>query len=255
MQHETKRARAALSVIVITRDEEERIGACLDSVRDLADEIVVLDSGSTDGTLEIVAQYTDRYFSTDWPGYGIQKQRALEKASCEWILSIDADEALDEEMQSWLAHFLAEATADVAGAFLPWGVTVFGKRLDYGRSARAPLRLVRREGASFSNVQVHEELSAPSGQPAAYLEFCGNPAKNPQFLKSEFFNTISPEQSPVRSRRTSAYDSYLENQHKTEILRRWFREEVLRYRTSQPVPEYEAFSKSTVEKGLKATLA
>ena len=164
MQHESKREGASLSVIVITRDEEERIGACLDSVRDLADEIVVLDSGSTDGTLEIVAKYTDRYFSTDWPGYGVQKQRALEKARCEWVLSIDADEALDEEMQSWLARFLAEVPVDVTGAFLPWGVTVFGKRLDYGRSARAPLRLVRREGASFSSVQVHEELSAPPGR-------------------------------------------------------------------------------------------
>lgn len=155
--------RETLSVIVITQDEADRIGRCLNSVKDLADEIVVLDSGSTDATLEIVSAYTDKYFSTDWPGYGAQKQRALAKATCEWILSIDADEALDAEMQAWLADFLQQPPAAVAGAKLPWGVTVYGKRLDYGRSARAPLRLARRNGARFSEARVHEELLPGSG--------------------------------------------------------------------------------------------
>lgn len=164
MSHEPTDGSPTLSVIVITRDEEDRIGTCLESVRGVADEIVVLDSGSTDSTLDIVAQYTDRYFSTDWPGYGVQKQRALDKARGDWVLSIDADEALDADMQHWLTGFLADAPLAVSGARLPWGVTVYGKRLDYGRSARAPLRLVRREGASFSAALVHEELSAPPGR-------------------------------------------------------------------------------------------
>ena len=154
----------SLSVIVITRDEEDRIGRCLESVKALADEIIVLDSGSTDRTLEIVAAYTDKYFSTDWPGYGVQKQRALAKAKCDWVLSIDADEALDREMQRWLADFLTREQSGIAGAKLPWGVTVYGKRLDYGRSARSPLRLVRRKGACFSDARVHEELSAAPGR-------------------------------------------------------------------------------------------
>ncbi len=156
-------ARQTLSVIVITKNEEDRIGRCLDSVADLADEIVVLDSGSTDNTLEIVAQYTERHFSTDWPGFGVQKQRALEKAQCDWVLSIDADEALDSEMQQWIRDFLEQDNPGVTGAKLPWGMTVYGKRLDYGRSARSPLRLVRREGATFSDAQVHEELRPPPG--------------------------------------------------------------------------------------------
>ena len=54
----------------------------------------MLDSGSTDRTVEIVRRYTDRVWITDWPGYGPQKQRALEKTTCEWVLSIDADEEL-----------------------------------------------------------------------------------------------------------------------------------------------------------------
>lgn len=157
-------SRQSLSVIVITRDEEDRIGRCLESVKQLADEIIVLDSGSTDNTLEIVAGYTDRYFSTDWPGYGVQKQRALAKAQCDWVLSIDADEALDEEMQQWLADFLTREPSGVVGARLPWGVTVYGKRLDYGRSARSPLRLVKRRSASFTDSPVHEELHTAPGK-------------------------------------------------------------------------------------------
>jgi glycosyltransferase involved in cell wall biosynthesis len=159
----TQPSRQTLSVIVITQDEEDRVGCCLESIKALADEIIVLDSGSTDKTLDIVARYTDQYFSTDWPGYGAQKQRALAKAQCDWVLSIDADEALDLEMQGWMKEFLSREQAGVTGARLPWGVTVYGKRLDHGRSARAPLRLVRREGASFSNARVHEELNAPPG--------------------------------------------------------------------------------------------
>jgi len=157
-------SRQTLSVIIITRDEEDRIGRCLESVKALADEIIVLDSGSTDRTLEIVAAYTDKYFSTDWPGYGVQKQRALAKAQCDWVLSIDADEALDREMQRWVVDFQMQDQRDVVGVKLPWGVTVYGKRLDYGRSARAPLRLVKRKDASFSDARVHEELRTSPGR-------------------------------------------------------------------------------------------
>ncbi len=68
-----------LSVILITKNEAERLPRCLESVRGLADEIVVLDSGSTDATLEIARRYTDKvYVSPDWPGFGPQKNRVLD---------------------------------------------------------------------------------------------------------------------------------------------------------------------------------
>ncbi|MFA0125833.1 glycosyltransferase family 2 protein, partial [Vibrio sp. 10N.261.48.A2] len=97
-----------LSVIVITKNEEDRIETCLKSVVDIADELVVLDSGSTDATVEICQKYTDNVTITDWPGFGKQKQRALDKATCDWVLSIDADEALDEEMSKALVELLKQ---------------------------------------------------------------------------------------------------------------------------------------------------
>jgi len=69
----------SLSVTIIAQDEADRIEPCLQSVANWADEIIVLDSGSSDNTVDIARRYTDKVFETDWPGYGPQKQRALEK--------------------------------------------------------------------------------------------------------------------------------------------------------------------------------
>lgn len=154
----------SLSVTIITLNEADRVERCLESVKDLADEIIVYDSGSTDNTLEIVKRYTDQIWETDWPGYGIQKQRALEQASCDWVLAIDADEALDEELQASVRDLLDTDRGNTVAVKMPWAVTIYGKRLDYGRSARAPLRMVWREGASFTDAEVHEALQHAPGK-------------------------------------------------------------------------------------------
>ncbi len=153
----------SLSVTIITLNEADRIRTCLESVKELADEIIVFDSGSTDDTLNIVREYTDKVWETDWPGYGKQKQRALEHASCDWVLAIDADEALDRELQGWLARFLNTDRGNTVAVRMPWAVTLYGKRLDHGRSARAPLRMVWREGARFTDVEVHETILHADG--------------------------------------------------------------------------------------------
>jgi len=152
-----------LSVIIITLNEADRIETCLRSVAGIADEIIVLDSGSLDNTVDIVKKYTDKVFITDWPGYGPQKQRALEKATGQWVLSIDADEALSPELIHEIPQVLAGHPLEVMFK-LPWATTVFGKRLDYGRSARAIRRLFRRKGARFSNAMVHETVITPPGK-------------------------------------------------------------------------------------------
>ncbi len=154
----------SLSVTIITKNEADRIVPCLESVKDLANEIIVFDSGSTDTTVDIARQYTDKIWQTDWPGYGAQKQRALEQAKGDWVLAIDADEALDEELQESLREFLCTDREDIVAVKMKWGVTIYGKRLDYGRSARSPLRMAWREGASFSSDEVHEKMLHADGR-------------------------------------------------------------------------------------------
>ncbi|PSV19807.1 glycosyltransferase family 2 protein [Photobacterium kishitanii] len=148
----------SLSVILITKNEADRVELCLQSIAGIADEIIVLDSGSTDETVAICQRYTDNVTVTDWPGFGKQKQRALDKASCDWVLSIDADEALDEQMQQALISLLAQDTITATAYRLPWGVTLYGKTLKYGRSARSVLRLFKREGARYTLDEVHETV-------------------------------------------------------------------------------------------------
>lgn len=152
-----------LSVMIITKNESDRIEQCLLSVKDIADEIIVLDSGSTDDTVEICKRFTENVEVTDWPGFGVQKERALTKASCDWVLSIDADEALDINMQQALTQLLSQTKIDKDAYKLPWGVTIYGKTLKYGRSARSVLRLFKREGAYFTLDEVHETV-IPAGK-------------------------------------------------------------------------------------------
>lgn len=156
-------SKQSLAVIIVAQDEADRIETCLSSVKSIADEIIVLDSGSSDDTVNIARRYTTQVHETDWPGYGPQKQRALSMASSQWVLSIDADEALTPELSEEIQALLQTEPKEIAFR-LPWAVTVFGKQLDYGRSARAPLRLFRRQGARFSNDQVHEKVILPSGK-------------------------------------------------------------------------------------------
>ena len=90
--------RARLSVIVITRNEAQRLPTCLVSLS-FADEVIVVDSGSTDGTPELARRHGARVIETpDWPGFGPQKERALDAATGDWVFSIDADEWVDAEL-------------------------------------------------------------------------------------------------------------------------------------------------------------
>lgn len=158
-----------LSVIVITKNEADRLERCLASVTGLADEIVIYDSGSQDDTLAIAARYTARIFETDWPGYGPQKQRALESARCEWVLSIDADEEVTPALATEITTVLNRRPREAAFR-IPWAVINFGKRLDYGNSARSVKRLFRREGARFTDALVHEAVMLPPGSRVGKLK-------------------------------------------------------------------------------------
>lgn len=158
----TRSRTVKVSATIITKNEEDHIADCLLSARQVADEIIVLDSGSTDRTVEIAKQYADIVEVTDWPGFGVQKQRALEKATGDWVLSIDADERITSQLAREINHTLAQPDADAYK--LPWAVTLYGSRLDFGRSGRAPLRLFRREGVRFSDALVHEKILIPAGR-------------------------------------------------------------------------------------------
>lgn len=144
-----------LSVIIITKNEETNIRRCLESVR-FADEIIILDSGSTDNTLAIAREYTDKVFSTDWQGYGIQKDRALLKAKGDWVLNLDADESVTKELQQEMLHVISSDTADAYR--IPIRMIFYNQILKYSGSPKRHIRLFKREKASYSKDIVHEKV-------------------------------------------------------------------------------------------------
>lgn len=154
----------SLSVIIIARDEADRIRPCLDSVRDLADEIIVLDSRSEDGTAAICREYTEHVFVTpDWPGDGVQKQRALDRATCEWVLRIDADERLSRALRDEISAVLSRPAIAETAFRIRWTTWVFGRYLNHGECGVGHFNLFRREGASFSSRVVHSSLVPAPG--------------------------------------------------------------------------------------------
>ena len=150
-----------LSVIVITMNEVQRLRRCLESVP-FADEIVVVDSGSTDGTQRLAQDLGARVISTaDWPGFGPQKNRALDAARGTWVLSLDADEWLSPELarqvQSAVRMPLAAGTP--AAFSLPRLSSFCGQWMRHsGWYPDRVERLFQRGRARFSDDLVHERL-------------------------------------------------------------------------------------------------
>lgn len=147
-----------LSVIIIAKNEEANIGRCLESVR-FADEIVVLDSGSMDKTVEIAKRYTDKVYETDWQGYGVQKQRALEKAAGDWILNLDADESISIELQQEIKKVTSANEADAYR--MPIKMVFYNQPLKYSASPKRHARLFKKANARFSTDIIHEKIVLP----------------------------------------------------------------------------------------------
>jgi tRNA A-37 threonylcarbamoyl transferase component Bud32 len=145
-----------VSCTVICQDEEAALAPCLESVA-WCDEIVVVDGGSTDGTLAVVGRFTDRVFTNPWPGYRAQKQFALDRASGEWVLNLDADERVTPELASEIRAHLATVPPEVAGFAIPRLVSYLGRwwRLG-GWYPRRVVRLVRRTATTWGGTDPHE---------------------------------------------------------------------------------------------------
>ena len=146
-----------LSVTVIALNEEANIVPCLESVR-FADEIVVVDTGSTDRTVELARSFTDRIFSTDWRGFAGTKNFALEQARMEWVFSLDADERVPEGLRQEILN-IVKADDPLAGYKIPRKNYVGGRWIRHlGWYPDYTLRLFRRGQGRFREREVHEEV-------------------------------------------------------------------------------------------------
>jgi glycosyltransferase involved in cell wall biosynthesis len=150
-----------LSVILITYNAAQDLARCLESVK-WADEIIVWDSGSTDETLTIARRYTEQIFSSDWPGFGTQKNRVRQRAQGDWILSIDADEALSPGLIKEIRQSLATNRLRMEYVYaIPRQSFFCGQRIRYGDWGKdSVVRLFPNDPSiQFTSVPVHETLT------------------------------------------------------------------------------------------------
>lgn len=204
MSDTNPRNHVRLSAIVITRNEEAHIGECLDSVA-FADEIIVLDSGSTDQTCAIARARGARVeVSSDWPGFGPQKNRALDLASGDWVLSIDADERVPPELAQAIRTALLAPEAEAyriarLSNFCGRWIRHSGWWPDY------VVRLFRRESGRFTDAPVHERVEVQGRVGTLSGHFLHYPYASLEIFidKINRYSTEAARAAFARGRRTS----------------------------------------------------
>lgn len=146
-----------ISACIITRDEADRIGPCLASL-DVADEIVVVDSGSTDRTREICRDHGARVLENEWPGHVAQKNHAVEHATYDWVLCVDADERLSDALRAAVRAFKA-TDPEHAGYALNRHTEYLGRWIDHcGWYPQWRVRLFDRRRGRWGGTNPHDRV-------------------------------------------------------------------------------------------------
>ncbi len=158
-------ARVPISVFVIARDEGDRIATTLNSVRDWVDELIVVDSGSQDDTVEVSAGLGAQVVHRDWEGYGPQKVFAESLCRNDWVLNLDADEQISPELGAEIRALFAAGTPPCAGYRLPILPLYPFQRDGHPWTAHHhPVRLYRRSRAGFKDALVHDSVVVREGR-------------------------------------------------------------------------------------------
>ena len=148
-----------LTAAIIACDEEAKIGRALESLLGIADEIIVVDSGSVDRTPEICAEYGARFIVREWQGYRNQKQYATDLAGFDWVLSLDADEELSAELREEIIKWKNSSENGTAGFFLPRMTWLMGSWIKH--TTWYPdwqLRLFRKDQGKWTGLNIHESF-------------------------------------------------------------------------------------------------
>jgi glycosyltransferase involved in cell wall biosynthesis len=197
--------RPTLTLLLITGNAGATLARCLESGR-FADEIVVLDCGSTDDTLAIAKAAGARISTTpDFPGYAAQKQRALELAGCDWVMAIDGDEWIEPPLAREILATIENPGAHAAFHIPRWS-SFCGRRLRHGDwGADSVIRLYRRAGSRYSGDRVHDRIIVEG--PIGWLK---NPLMHEAIVelhqaleKMNRYSSLTADERFLRGERTS----------------------------------------------------
>jgi len=195
-----------ISVTIITFNEESNIVAACASVA-WADEIVVVDSNSTDQTRELALQAGARVITNPWPGFGKQKQFAVDQARNEWILSLDADERVSEELQHSIAELANQKLAD--GYLIPRRTFYQGRWIRGGGwYPDRQLRLFKKTAGHWKDRHIHESVAMNPGSHVGtlrgdLLHYTSHSAAHHHRMIGERYAPLAAQQMYEEGRRTS----------------------------------------------------
>jgi glycosyltransferase involved in cell wall biosynthesis len=194
---------STLSVIVITKNEERNIRPCLDSVK-WANEVVVVDSGSTDNTVTIAKEFTSKVYVRTWKGFSAAKNFALQQATEEWVLWLDADERVTPELQNEIQTVLAADQQDIAAYSMPRQANFLGSWIHHcGWYPGSVVRLFRRTSGTFSDTKVHEHLEVKGSIGALHSDLLHytDPDLFHYFEKYNRYTTLAAEELTAHGKR------------------------------------------------------
>lgn len=155
-------AEPLLSVSLISLNEADRIAHTLESIKDLADEIVIVDSGSTDNTAEIARSYGAKVYIEDWKGFAAQKNSSLEKCSGKWVLCLDCDEIITKELAEEIKTALQKS--HINGYIINRRTIYLDKTLKHSWQPDNRLRLVRKDASPKWEGEIVHEILTVTGE-------------------------------------------------------------------------------------------
>ncbi|HZH12701.1 MAG TPA: glycosyltransferase family 2 protein [Microvirga sp.] len=160
-----------LSVFIIAKNEADRIGATIRAVRDLTDDLIVIDSGSTDGTQGVAEELGARVIFNPWPGYGLQKRFGEDQCRHEWILNIDADEELSPALREEIKALFAHGEPPYRAYGIPIAEIYPGESEPHPLAYRiAPVRLYHKDAGRYSTSLVHDRVELKPGTTVGKLK-------------------------------------------------------------------------------------
>ena len=200
----------ALSVVIVTRNEEERIRACLEAVA-WADEVIVVDAESEDKTASIARELTDHVIVRPWPGYAAQKNFGLDLAQGAWILSLDADEIVSPALRADIERVTA-ADGPVDGYAVPRRNIFWGRWIRHGGLYPDwQVRLFRRGRGRFGARAVHESVQVDGDvrRLTGHLEHRSYRDVSDFLARADRYSTLAAEDVIAQGRRVHVWDFVL----------------------------------------------
>lgn len=200
-----------LSVAIITKNEEENISQCLQSIA-FAGQIVIVDSGSTDATMQIAARFNCEIYNEEWRGFGPQKQSAIDKCREPWVLVLDADERIGPDTADIIKKIITDPDVREAGFSFPRKNYFQGRWIKHaGWWPDRIVRLFRKEAGRMSTAIVHEsvEVQGTVGALNAAIEHYTESRLSKIIQKIDRYSTLGAQTAFKEGKRSSTGGAFL----------------------------------------------